>query len=111
ELPQLIQALKEHQVRASANPGEKRPGNVALGADPEEYEPSDEELIAGEIGQRIRRVVESTTKGDLERVLAGAGLKDDEIKYNEFSFRHMDVMGSGRYFYASDPAPVRVPLR
>ena len=40
-----------------------------------------------------------------------AGITATSVTYNAFSFRHVDAMGSGRFFYASEPKEVVVALR
>ena len=106
-LPALLAALEKAKADAARNPGRREPGHVGLGADPEEYVPSDAEIVESEIGERIRRIL------DLERAkeaAPGAGGAPGAVEYDLVTFRHVDVMGSGRFFYASEPMPVRVPL-
>ena len=91
-------------------PGHKVQGNVALGADPVEYSPSDEELLRSEVGKRIEQAVHASSYEMLAEILKSAGITAKEITFNEFTFRHVDVMGSGRFFYASGPKKSRIRL-
>ncbi len=105
-LPALLAALESAKADAERNPGRREPGHVGLGADPEEYVPSDAEIVASEIGERIRRVLERAGAA----APAGGGA-EGAVEYLLITYRHVDVMGSGRFTYASAPMPVRIPLR
>ena len=54
DLVATLEALKE---RAATKPGDWRLGPVYLGANAQEYRPSDDELLAAELGDRVRRIV------------------------------------------------------
>jgi tetratricopeptide (TPR) repeat protein len=109
-LPALVRALRDHQGRARAKPGRWEKGKVMEGAEAREYVPSDDELLAAEAGARIANVVSHAGPGKAARVLADAGVPGGEIAYDDFTFRHADVMGTGRFFYASRPRPARVTI-
>jgi hypothetical protein len=109
-LPELIFALEEANKNAAANPGSFREGNVILGADPQEYVPSDEELFASEIGDRIAAIVAQSNIGQLEFALKSRGIKAIKVSYGKIRVRHVDVMGSGRFFYAAAPKATVVQL-
>lgn len=109
-LPELLKALEQAKQEAAKSPGEWTQGQIQLGADPKQYEPSDAELRAAGIGERIRRVVASADPAALMATLKKAGVGASEIAYNRFTFRHADVMGSGRFTYASEPIPTTVAL-
>ena len=109
-LPFLLQALEEYRELARAHPGREVQGHPGLGADPVEYRPSDEELLAAETGARIARVAAGAARDELAEILKKAGVTAGSIEYEEFTFRHVDVMGSGRYFYASFPKTRHVTL-
>jgi len=47
---------------------------------------------------------------EVAATLARAGIEIDVVRYEAFTFRHVDVMGSGRFFYASEPIPTEVRL-
>ncbi len=102
-LPALLVELGRYQSLTAKNPGRWRTGSVALGADPSEYEPSDEELLAGELGDRLARVVAGEPQAAVREALAKSGFKETSVVYGRILFRHSDVMGSGRFFYASPP--------
>jgi len=103
ELDKLKPALdffKEYQKKERENPGIFREGNVILGAPPKEYIPSDEELIVSELGKLIERVKSAHSSEELEKYTQQHGIDTLEIEFEEIGFYHMDVMGSGRIFYA-----------
>lgn len=102
-LKDLISALKSWSGKAAQNPGRYEEGNVALGANPKEYVPSDAELMVFEICERIRQIVLNTDSVTLSNTIKEQKVKVRQIIYKHFTFRHVDVMGSGRFFYASEP--------
>jgi hypothetical protein len=110
-LPGLLRRFDEQARLAAANPGAWQPGNMILGADEKEYSPSDYELVAAELGGRIASVVGAADADALARTLAAAGIERDEVAYRAFDFRHIDAMGSGRFFYTSAPIPKTIQLR
>jgi hypothetical protein len=107
DLVSTLEALKE---RASAKPGRWRLGPVYLGANAQEYQPSDDELLAAELGDRIRRIIGTADAADVAAALKKAGVGATEVEYNRFEYRHADVMGSGRFFYASEPKVTEIKL-
>jgi hypothetical protein len=104
----LIELLEEYKRDALVNAGLYVEGNIILGANPEQYEPPKPELLASETGIRIQKIVASYTPAQIEAVLDSAGIKVTEVTFRRISFYHVDVMGSGRFFYASDPEEVKV---
>ncbi len=92
----------EFEFRAGQDPGEWVVGNVALGAEPREYVPSDPELIAAELGARVEAVL-AALPPERRLVEARNVWLRYPFTYRAFGFRHVDVMGSGRFFYASPP--------
>jgi hypothetical protein len=106
-LPALLNALRWQKNLARRHPGRTEKGNPILGADEEQYVPSDEELLESEIGRRIAAVLKGADPADLKK----AGIKG-KISYRHIDFRHVDVMGSGRFFYTSAPRTVTIqPVR
>jgi len=110
--PAILEALGvlgaawgQTDFEASRDPGEWIDGNVALGAEPREYVPSDSELIAAELGARIEAVL-MAMPAERRRIEAINVWVSYPFTYRAFTFRHVDVMGSGRFFYAS-PAEER----
>jgi len=100
---QAVVTLLDLTLNAKVKPGRWVDGKVALGAEPREYVPSDEELLAAEFGDRLLSYVQSTSVIDLMDAWTGAAILPPPITYFRFDYRHVDVMGSGRYFYASGP--------
>ena len=107
-LADLVRLLDQQAARARQKPGRWIGGNMILGADRREYKPSDEELLESEIGTRIREIV---SRPDATAALAKLRPKRAEVSFREITVRHADVMGSGRFFYASAPVRTRVSLR
>lgn len=110
-LPELVKALEGLNRSAAERPGRRREGNTPLGAEPMEYVPSDEELLASEAGRRIETVVDSAGAEQVERRLEEAGTALSWIEYPSITFYHADVMGTGRFTYAKPPRKVRLYLR
>lgn len=81
---------------------------MLLGAKAQEYNPSGEELVLAEIGKKIKSVASTTTRDSLNKYLKQKNITRKEIQYNYFTFTHYDVMGVGRFFYASDPIKEKV---
>jgi len=102
-LPKLLELLEEYKKKSQQNPGRTEEGNQILGADAREYVPSDDELIQSEIGNRIGQIVAAAAPGALKQ-------KERQVEYNAITFRHVDVMGSGRFFYASRPTKTIISL-
>lgn len=107
----LTRAYRDLRSRAAANPGRWEKGNIALGAEPREYVPSDDELLLADVGDSLVQLVERRGREKAIRELAAAGLPPDDIGFNSFAFRHADVMGTGRFYYASPPREVRLRLK
>lgn len=99
-LADLIEKLEYWRAQAKAAPGGFEQGNIALGADPRQYEASDAELMWAVAGSRVAAVAKSNP-GQLQKALPpGSELP---LTYPVFAVRHVDVMGSGRFFYVSKP--------
>lgn len=92
------------------HPGRWEDGNVALGANPKEYVPSDEELLAAELGDRLAALVKTMTPDEVIDAWDGAAVVPPPVNYKHFDYRHVDVMGSGRFFYASPPKTVTIDI-
>ncbi|MBN2775975.1 MAG: hypothetical protein JXR31_17095, partial [Prolixibacteraceae bacterium] len=98
---ELFELFKFYSAAAEKIPGKWVEGNMVLGARPKEYKPSKEELILDEIGERILNLIDKYPAENLKNKLAEA-LPGKEYCYTHFTFIHMDVMGSGRFFYVSN---------
>ena len=99
-LKNIVKYFKKYVKKAIKNPGEYRKGNIAIGADFSQFYPSDEELIASQLGKMIEEIVNSHSREEFEKVKELEGIKSQKIEFKEIYFRHVDVMGSGRFFYA-----------
>lgn len=110
DLATLTDKMERLIAAARSEPGAFVQGNVALGANPQEYIPSDEELLAARFGDAF---VDLLNTMDAEQIKASWNLADRNQRtliYYRFIFRHVDVMGSGRFFYASPPIPTVLEL-
>lgn len=103
----LASAFADWRARAAASPGAMEEGQVQLGADPQEYRPSDAELVAAEAGDRLAAALQGADEATRAAVSASLG---GDASYRRFDYRVVDVMGSGRYFYASSPKSASLPL-
>ncbi|MEQ1608044.1 MAG: hypothetical protein ABL956_03595 [Hyphomonadaceae bacterium] len=106
----LATAFADWRARAAASPGAQEQGAVQLGADPQEYRPSDAELVAAEAGDRLSAALQGADDTTKAAVAAALGDAPEARIYRRFDYRHSDVMGSGRYFYASKPKEAALPL-
>lgn len=95
----LVRAYYEYSHRANRNPGRWEKGRVELGANPREYVPSDDELILAKLGGLLLEAVEKKGWDWMADELRAVGGSLDEIRFKEFTFRHVDVMGTGRFHY------------
>ncbi len=66
----------------------------------DQYYPSEDELLASELGKLIIQVTESYSKQQMKTLKLKHQIKSQLFTYHEITFRHVDVMGSGRFFYA-----------
>ena len=96
----ILSYFKKHKIEAKNNPGGFQKGNIAIGADLDQYYPSEEEILISELGKMLKNIVESNSKKEIKKIMLKEGVKSQKIEFSEIIFRHVDVMGSGRYFYA-----------
>jgi hypothetical protein len=96
----ILTLFNKYEKKAKRNTGKYEKGNIAIGADPNQYYPSEEELIVSELGKIIVQLIESYTKQQLKTLKLRHNIQSQQIRFFEISFRHVDVMGSGRFFYA-----------
>jgi hypothetical protein len=108
QVPALVQFLGEVKARARRNPGHTQPGRMMLGGDREEYNPSDDELLESYVGDLIKNVIAGAPKQRWEALMKKV---KGELTYNGIRVRHSDVLGSGRFFYASKPQPEKIQIR
>ncbi|MHA1106849.1 MAG: hypothetical protein ACTSPN_14220, partial [Promethearchaeota archaeon] len=55
-LKKIVKYFKIYVKKAIKSPGGSRKGNIAVGADFNQYYPSEEELIASELGKIIEKI-------------------------------------------------------
>lgn len=99
-LKQILILFKKYQKKAKENPAKFEDGRISLGANLKQYTPSAEELIVSELGKMIKNLVEIYPGKKVDEYKKKEKIKSQIIEFNEIYFRHVDVMGSGRYFYA-----------
>ena len=99
-LKAIITYFLKHKNAAENNPGGTRKGNIAIGADLDQYYPSEDELLASELGKLISQVIQSYSTLQMRTLKLKHQIKSQRLSYHEITFRHVDVMGSGRFFYA-----------
>jgi hypothetical protein len=109
-LTAIIDLLAKYKKAAVMDPGKTVPGNMILGADRDEYVPSEVELVVSELGQAIVSIVKKTKPGMIGERLKATKVKSKEISFVPVTFTHADVMGSGRFFYARKGEPITVKL-
>ena len=100
KLKLILSYFKKYKIEAKKNPGGIQKGNIAIGADSDQYYPSEEEILVSELGKMLKNIVESNSKREIEKIMLKEGVKSQKIEFSGIIFRHVDVMGSGRYFYA-----------
>lgn len=96
----ILDLFVKYKEEAKKNPGRVENGRVYLGAELKQYVPSEEELLVSELGKLIQNIVTNHSKDELEEYKKRMKIKSQNIVFYEITFRHVDVMGSGRYFYA-----------
>ncbi len=110
ELPNLIKAFERYHARAGDNFGRWVDGDIILGAKPKEYQPSDDELMENELGQRIGKVVAETPASQVDWLLKDAGIEARALVYRAISFRTVRIAGVGAYHYAGTPVYTTLTL-
>ena len=100
KLNNILALFNNYEKKATKNGGKYKRGNIVIGANLDQYYPSDEELLVSELGKMILQLIESYSKQQLKTLKLRYNLKSQQIRFYEMSFRHVDVMGSGRFFYA-----------
>ena len=99
----LVSEMERLIAAARNRPGRFESGKVALGANPQEYVPSDEELLAARFGDAFVDLLNRLDAGQIEAPRVQRTART--LIYHRFIYRHVDVIGSGRYFYSSPPIP------
>lgn len=106
----IIDYFIKYKTKAEHNPGGYQEGNIAIGADPDQYYPSEEEILASELGKMIKKIIDSNSKKIVDKIKEKNRINSQTLIFNEIFFRHVDVMGSGRFFYAEKKKP-KIELR
>ena len=58
-LGDILICFEKYKEEARSNPGKYQRGNIAIGADLEQYYPSEEEILLSELGKQIKSIVGS----------------------------------------------------
>ena len=99
-LKTILEYFTQYEKEAKKQPGGVQKGNVAIGANLDQYYPSEEELLVSELGKIIQNIVISTPEEQLANYKKINHITIEKLSFYEIYFRHVDVMGSGRFFYA-----------
>ncbi len=108
---ELAAEMERLIAAARANPGKFEHGNIALGANPQEYVPSDAELLAARFGDAFVGLLNTMEASQIKASWTPPQEAGRTLIYHRFIYRHVDVMGSGRFFYASPPIPTVLELK
>lgn len=103
-LSTLLRDLNSLNLKAGKMPGEWVAGKLALGANQKEYTPSYSEIMAAALGDRIVAFIDTIGANVLAR--RWPENRGQFFSYKRFEIRHADVMGMGRFYYASAPITV-----
>ncbi len=104
----LFHLLKFYQEGAKREPGHWEDGNMILGANPREYRPSKNELLASEVGDRLAQIINDNPKEKIVESFEREKLNPVDVEYTRFTFTHADVMGSGRFFYVHTSEKIKL---
>ena len=104
----LLKLFEEYRMRATTTPGRYVKGQLQFGANEREYVPSTDELVLAEIGERLFFLMGTSSQSPIptvQRYLNETNKTLLNFSYNDFDVRHVDVMGTGRFYYVSKPIP------
>jgi len=110
QIAELVARMDALTAAARGAPGVFEPGDTALGANPQEYVPTDAELRAAQLGDALADLLTQQGSKKANAAWDTMGNRKRSLVYNRFIFRHVDVMGSGRFFYASPPIPTVIEI-
>jgi len=65
DLEKIIIIFQKYEKDAKKHPGGTKKGNFAIGADPDQHYPSDEEILVSEIGKLISKIIRETSMDNL----------------------------------------------
>jgi len=109
-IPGLLAEYRKYRQNVSRDRGKWVEGNDILGARPQEYQPSESEIMLCETGSRIKEIADNNSASSIREVLRGHSRLPKKIKFRKFEVIHMDVMGSGRFFYISNIEEIQFKL-
>ncbi len=110
KLKKIVGHFNKYKIAAEKNRGGYQEGNIAIGATPDQYYPSEEEILVSELGKMIKDIIISNSKKFIDKIKKKDEIDSQTLVFNEIYFRHVDVMGSGRFFYAEKKEP-KIELR
>jgi len=101
----ILDYFNKYKATVEINPGRYRDGNIVLGSNQDQYYPSEEEILVSELGKMIKDIMTSNSQKKINTLKIKEGILSQTVVFNEIFFRHVDVMGSGRFFYAEKKHP------
>ena len=85
-LKNIINYFNKYKIDAKNNPDSSQKGNIALGADPDQYYPSEEEILVSELGKMIINIIDSNSKKITNKIKKTDGLKSQKLIFYEIFF-------------------------
>lgn len=108
-LSSLASFFKKYIKEVELHPGQWEDGNILLGAREREYRPSEPELLLCEVGERLQSLIDG--QPEAKQLLENDKIFLDSDEYLKFTFIHMDVMGSGRFYYVDRIEKCKIKYR
>ena len=68
KLRMILTYFIKHKKYAKQNPGGYQKGNIVIGADPDQYYPSEEEILVSELGKLLKDVIDSSLKKEIDMI-------------------------------------------
>lgn len=111
-LLRLLQQYQRGEGLPAAPPSRPAPSPRRIPGEPavEAYDPTDQQLLISEVGDRLEWILEHHHPAKIVGQLQSAGWTSNHYDYQQIVIRHSDVIGSGRFFYADKPMDRRVML-
>jgi len=81
KLKLILSNFKKYKIEAKKNPGGIQKGNIAIGADSDQYYPSEEEILVSELGKMLKNIVESNSKREIEKIMLKEGVESQKIEF------------------------------
>ncbi|MHA1683417.1 MAG: hypothetical protein ACTSUE_20935 [Promethearchaeota archaeon] len=110
-LVSLLIEFRTYEEESKKYPGVYQSGNLILGAEEREYVPSEPEILLSEVGRRIEIILNTFSKEKIIEYTSLHNVGNKEIRFTRINYYHVDVMGSGRFFYAEKGQVVRLLLQ